>query len=142
MDSLVVGDLLVILVRIGDRTVFDTDATTGTLVFFDVTSFFENGYFKVSCFSLYTVNFCVGEYFYIWMPADLDQFRCENSHRAVIGREGLVELGHVAANTRCLFYKVDLKPCGGEVKRSLNAADAAADDHDVAEVFVTGHAFT
>jgi hypothetical protein len=34
------------------------------------------------------------------MPADLDQFGRENSHRAVIGRERLIQLCHVAADGR------------------------------------------
>jgi hypothetical protein len=32
------------------------------------------------------------------MPADLDQFRREDSHGTVIGGIGLVQLGHLAAN--------------------------------------------
>ena len=57
-------------------------------------------YVKVSCFPFYTFNFSIGEDFYIWMPADLDQLGCEYSHGAVIGRKGLVKLGHMAANGR------------------------------------------
>jgi hypothetical protein len=43
------------------------------------------------------------------MPADLDQFGRDNSHRAVIGRESLVQLGHDPADTRRLFQHVDVK---------------------------------
>ena len=43
------------------------------------------------------------------MPADLDQFRREDSHGAVIRGIGLVKLGHVAADGRRLLYQVDFK---------------------------------
>jgi hypothetical protein len=32
------------------------------------------------------------------MPADLDQFRRDNSHGTVVGGKGLIQLGHHAAD--------------------------------------------
>lgn len=84
------------------------------------------------------MNFCLGEYLYIWMPADLDQFGGEYSHGAVIGGKGLVQLGHVAANARCLLNHVNLKTGSGQVERGLNTADAAAYNHDVTKFTVSG----
>ena len=81
-------------------TVLDAHGAARALVFLDIPRFPEQCYVKVSCFSLYAVNFRIGEYFDVGMPADLDQLGCENSHRAVVGREGLVELGHVPADRR------------------------------------------
>src|SRR3990172_4153430 len=68
------------------------------------------------------------------MPADLDQFRRENSYRAVVGRKGLVELRHVTANGRRLINKINFETRFGKIKRCLNAADAAADNHHVADI--------
>ena len=68
------------------------------------------------------------------MPADLDQLGCEYSHGAVIGRKGLVELGHVAPDARPFFYQVDLKTGGGKIKRGLDTADPRADNHYVSEI--------
>lgn len=39
-----------------------------------------------------------GQKFYIYVPADLDQFGRDNSHGAVIGGKGLVKLRHHSAD--------------------------------------------
>jgi hypothetical protein len=43
-------------------------------------------------------NLAKGEKFDVGMPADLDQFWGNDSHRTVIGGEGLVQLGHDPTN--------------------------------------------
>ena len=68
------------------------------------------------------------------MPADLDQFGCEYSHAAVVGRKGLVQLGHVAAYGRRSLDQVDFKPCGAEIKCGLDAADPSTYDQDISEI--------
>jgi hypothetical protein len=98
MDCLVFRYVLIKLIRVFDGTVFNTRCTTRTLILQDIPWFLRKGYFEVSYFSLDTLNFCIGENLYVWMPADLDQLGCEYSHGAVVGRKGLVELGHVTAN--------------------------------------------
>ena len=70
------------------------------------------------------------------MPADLDQFRREYSNGTVIGWEGLVKLGHMAANGRCLIDQVDLKAGIGKIKRCLHTADPSADNHDIPKIMV------
>ena len=62
------------------------------------------------------------------MPADLDQFGGQDSHRAVIGGKRLVQLGHVPADARSLFNQINLKTGRGEIERSLDAADASANN--------------
>ena len=71
------------------------------------------------------------------MPADLDQFGCKYSHGAVIGRKGLVKLGHMAADGRRFFNQVNLKTSRGKIKRGLNTADPSPDNHDVSEMTVS-----
>jgi len=71
------------------------------------------------------------------MPADLDQFGREYSHGAVIGGKGLVELGHMAADGRRFFNKVNFKTRNGEIKRSLNTADPSTQHHDIAKIAVS-----
>ena len=90
------------IVWIGDlyRTVLYADSTTRAFVLSYVSGFFIQGDLEVSCLPGYTVNFSIGQDFYIGMPADLDQFGREYSHGAVIGGIGLVKLGHLAANGR------------------------------------------
>jgi hypothetical protein len=67
------------------------------------------------------------------MPADLDQFRCEDSHGAVIGGKGLVQLGHVPPDARGLFNQVNLETGGRKIKGGLNAADPSTHNHDVSK---------
>jgi hypothetical protein len=66
----------------------------------------------------------------VHVPADLDQLRGYNSHRAVVGREGLVDLSHFAANGRAFFHQVDkiTRVCG--IQGSLYSRNAATHDHD------------
>jgi len=134
VDRLVHRYVLVVLVRVLRRAVLHADGAARALVFLDIAGFPQECYVEVSRLALHTVNLGVGEHFDVGMPADLDQLGCENSHRAVVGREGLVELGHVAADRRGLLDEVHPEAGGREVQGRLDAAYAPADDHDVAEV--------
>ena len=61
-------------------------------------------YRKVAFFALDILNLTEGQELNIDMPADLDQFRRDNSHCTVIGGEGLVQLGHDPTNGRALLH--------------------------------------
>ncbi len=99
---------MIVWIRDLDRTVFDTGRATRAFVLDDVSGFCNQGGFKFSCFPFYTVNFSICQNLYVGMPADLDQFGRENSHRAVIGGKGLVKLGHMAANAGPLLHQINL----------------------------------
>src|SRR4030042_1552828 len=109
MYGLIQGYLLIIWIRVLDRTVFHTGSATSAFVFQDVPGLFNQDHLELTRFSFHTVNLSIGEDLYIGMPADLDQFGREDSHGAVIGRESLVKLGHMAPDARCLFDQVYLK---------------------------------
>ena len=66
--------VLIILIRVFDRAVFYAGSATRALVFFDIPRFFIQCYGEVSFFPCYTVNFSIGEYLNVGMPADLGQF--------------------------------------------------------------------
>ena len=136
MDGFILRYFLIKLIRIFDRAVFYAGRTTRAFVLHDVSGLLGKGYLEVPCVSLYTVNLGIGEDLYVRMPADLDQLGCEYSHRAVIGRKGLVELGHVAPDARRPFDEVDFEAGGREIEGGLDAADPSADDHDVSEVIL------
>jgi hypothetical protein len=68
------------------------------------------------------------------MPSNLDELRGEYSYGAVVGGKGLVELGHMATDGRRFVDKIHFKTRRGKVKRGLNAADPAADNHDVSKI--------
>jgi hypothetical protein len=59
---------------------------------------FEQFDFKISRFSLDIFYFAERSQLDVQMPADLDQFRGDNSHGTIIGGKGLVQLGHHPTN--------------------------------------------
>ena len=134
MDGFILRYFLIKLIRVFDRAVFYAGRTTRAFVLQNIPGLFNQGYLKVSCFAFYTVNFSIGEDLYIGMPADLDQFGREYSDGAVIGRKGLVKLGHMAANGRCLVDQVNLKTRSGKIKRGLNTADPSTDNHHITKI--------
>jgi hypothetical protein len=80
MDRLVQRYILIVLIGVLRRAILNTDRTARAFVLFYIPGLLDQSYVEIPCFSLYTVNFSVGKYFYVRMPADLDQFGCENSH--------------------------------------------------------------
>jgi hypothetical protein len=126
--------VLIELIRVFHRAVFYTGRAARALVFLYVAGLLDQRHLEVTRFPLYAVDFSIGEDRDVGMPADLDQLGCEYSHRAVVGRKGLVELGHMAPDARRLLDQVDLEPGAREIEGGLDAADASADDHDVAEI--------
>jgi hypothetical protein len=134
MDGFILRYFLIKLIRIFDRTVFNTGRTTRAFVLLNISGLSIQGYLEVPCFSFYTVNFSIGQDLYIGMPADLDQFGREYSDGAVIGGKGLVKLGHMAANGRCLVDQVNLKTSSGKIERGLNTADPSTDNHHISKI--------
>jgi hypothetical protein len=134
MDRFILRYVLIKFIRVFDRAVFCTGGTTRAFVLQNIPGLFSKRYLKVSYFSLYTVNFSIGENLYIGMPADLDQLGCEYSHGAVIGRKGLVKLGHMAPNAWRFLNQVHLKTSSGEIKRGLNTTDSSTNNHDIADI--------
>ncbi len=134
MDGFILRYFLVKLIRVFNRAVLHARRTTRAFALYDIPGLLRQGDFKVSCFPSYTINFSIRQDFYIWMPADLDQFGREDSDGAVIGREGLVKLGHMAANGGCLVDQVNLKTSRGKIKRGLNTADSSADHHHITKI--------
>ena len=60
----------------------------------------EDLYVKITFLTPNAQYLCQGKNVYVQVPADLDQFRGKDSHGTVIGGEGLIQLGHDAANGR------------------------------------------
>jgi len=137
MDGFIQRYILIELIRIFYRAILYTDSTTRAFLLINILGFFSQRYLKVSCFPYYTVNFSIGEDFYIWMPADLDQLWREYSHGAVIGGKGLVKLGHVAPDARRFFNQVNLKTSSSKIKRGLNTADPSTNNHYVSNISVS-----
>jgi hypothetical protein len=137
MDGLVHGDFLVEPVRVLHGAVFDAGGAACAPVLDDIPGSGFKGDGKITLFSFYSFHFRKCQNLDVWMPADLDQFWRENSHRAVVGGKGLVELGHMPADAGSFFHQVHLESGCGKVKGGLDAADTPAHDEDVAKVFIT-----
>ncbi len=71
------------------------------------------------------------------MFGQLNQFGAHHTGGTIIGRKGLVQLGHDAAHIGLLLHQVHLKPGVGGIQGGLDAGDAAADDGDRADFFRT-----
>jgi hypothetical protein len=134
MDGFILRYFLIKWIREFDRAVFDAGRTTRAFALYNIPGLSKQGDLEVSCFSFYPVDFRIRQDLYIGIPADLDQFGREYSDGAVIGRKGLVKLGHMAANGRCLVDQVNLETRSGKIKRGLNTADPSPDNHDVSKI--------
>ena len=69
-------------------------------------------------------DFRQSDKFNIDVPADLDQFRRNNSHGAVIGGKCLVQLGHHTADGRRSVDKIYIKTRIRKVNGCLHSADS------------------
>ncbi|OPY08640.1 MAG: hypothetical protein A4E66_01833 [Syntrophus sp. PtaB.Bin001] len=116
MDGLVLRYLLIVDIGINYRAILHTNRTPRTFVLDDVSWFSLQRYLEISHLSRYTINFRVSQDLDIWMPADLDQFGCKNSHGAVIGGEGLIQLGHMTPDAGRLLHQVYLETRRGQIE--------------------------
>jgi hypothetical protein len=131
VDGFVFRDLLIELIRVLDRAVFYTGRTTSAFILQDISGLSDQSDPEVSRLSFYTVNVSIGQDFYVGVPADLDQFGCKYSYGAVVGGKGLVKLGHMAANGRCLVDQVYPETSRGKIQRGLNTADPSTNHHHI-----------
>ena len=104
----------------------------------DVAGFLFQGSRKVPGLTFNILQFGKGKELDVSVPADLDQLGRDNSHGAVIGGKGLVDLCHGTANGRALFHQVDEIPCIGQVQRGLHPGNPTTDNHHRSQNFI-GH---
>ena len=81
-------------------TLFCTDTAGNAFFCVHIPGMLNNSYRKITLLTRNISQFRKGEQLNIDMPADLDQFRSENSHGTVVGGKGLVQLGHGTADCR------------------------------------------
>ena len=87
----------------GDRTGLDATAAPGAAVHNNASSALLDFYFKIPRGPFHRFQIRIGDEFNVQVPADLDQFGRDDSHGAIVGGEGLVQLGHDAADGWALF---------------------------------------
>ncbi len=124
---------LLVIIRNFNRA--DLGAVPAGLAVFkgDGAGLFVDEDLEVSGFSFDLLHLCIGEDLDVPMTARIDQLGRHDAHGAVIGREGLVELGHGPANADVLLQKVDLEAGFSEVERGLDASDSSTHDQDCAD---------
>jgi hypothetical protein len=64
-----------------------------------------------------------GQNFNIEVAAHLHQFRRQGAHGTVVGRKGLIQLRHDAADSGFFLHQVDKKSGFGQIQRRLDAGD-------------------
>ena len=110
------------------RALLDADAAAGALVVVDVAGLLADLHLEVAHRAADFLQLGVGQQGDVLVLADLRHLRREDAGRAVERGEGLVELGHVAADARLALDEVDVVAGVGQLERGLQAGDAAADD--------------
>ena len=123
------------------RAIFDAGTAAGAQIHVDAGGALFDFDLEVAGVALDAFKIRVGDQFDVQMPADLDQYGGDNSHRTVVGGKCLVQLGHDPANRRGLFEKVDIISRVRQIQRTLHAGDAAA-DHQYGTHYILGHLYT
>jgi hypothetical protein len=75
VDRFVLRDILVERIGVCYRAAFDAGSAAAAPVLDNIPGFLYQRYLEVSGFAINLFDFCVCEYLYIRVPADLDQFR-------------------------------------------------------------------
>jgi hypothetical protein len=123
------------------RAVFNTGAAPGAQIHLDTARTLFDGYLEIAGFAGNTLKICVGDQFDVQMPADLDQYRGDNSHRTIIGGECFVQLGHDPADGRRFFEKVYIVSRVCQIQRTLHAGNPTADNQHGTQ-YILCHRFT
>ena len=123
VDRLALAELLVVVVLDDHGAHRGALAAARALVGVDEAGVVEDLGAEGAGLALEADELGVGDDLDVEVAPGLDQLRRQGAHRAVVGGEGLVELGHVAAEGRRLLDQVDLVAALGEVEGALDAGD-------------------
>jgi hypothetical protein len=129
IDGLSFGEVLVVGVIHLAWALLGAQAAGDALVHVHVAGGLVQGDREVPLFSLDRGELGEGEQLDVDVPADLDQFGRDDSHGAVVGGEGLIELCHDSANRRGSLHEIHVVAGVRQVQGGLHAGDAAADHH-------------
>jgi hypothetical protein len=108
-------------------TFFRTQPAGNTLVNIYVAGVLDNRDFKIALFPFNSLDIGKGYQLYVNVPADLDQFGRDNSHGAVVGREGLVQLGHNPTDGGGSLNEIYVKAGVGQIQGALHPRNPSAE---------------
>jgi hypothetical protein len=92
------------------RAVFNTGTTSGAQIHLDTAGALFDCNLEITGAARDAFKVCISDQFDVQVPADLDQYGGNDSHRTVIGGEGFVQLGHYPANGRGFLEEIDIIP--------------------------------
>ena len=90
----------IVVILLMPWTVCGAEPTGCTVISNDIAWTLCNFSFKITWFSLNGMKITICENLYIWRPTGLNQLGRQDSERTVVGREGLIQLSHHAADSR------------------------------------------
>ena len=123
-------EALVVFIVAFNGTDFGAFAATRALGGVHIAGLLQKLHREISRLTGDLLNFGKGQNLDVEMPADLDQLGGDDSHRAVVCGEGLVELRHHSAYRGGFFDQINIKTSVGKIERRLHAGDPAANDHN------------
>jgi hypothetical protein len=129
ISGLAVTKALIIFIREGDRTDFGTIAAGSTLVRVNIAGFLMKGDLKISLRAFKCFNFRTRDQVDVQMPADLDQFRRDNSHRTIISGKGFIQFTHDTTDGRGLLDQVNQVSGIGQIQGGLHAGNSGTHNH-------------
>ena len=97
------------LVRDFFGALLSTNTAPDAFVFINVPGNFQDFDLEISGVATDAFNFGKGDEVNVGVPADLDQLGRDNSHGTLVGRKGLIQLGHDPADARRPFHQVYVK---------------------------------
>jgi hypothetical protein len=111
---------------IDDRAVFNTNAAACAQLHIDAPGPFLDFHLEISGGPLDRLKIRISDELDIQMPADLDQFGGDDSHRTVIGRKGLIQLSHGPADGRGFLEEIDVISRIRQIQGGLHPCDTPA----------------
>jgi len=130
MDRLSLTQTRIIFIVYFCWTFLSTEAAGDTLRRVHVTGLLYHLDLKISFFPRDALHLGEGQELNVEMPADLDQFGRKDSHGAVIGGEGLVQLGHDTTDGGGPFHEIDIVAGIGQIQSCLHSGNASTHHHD------------
>jgi hypothetical protein len=127
--GLAVTEAVIVFIRQGYRADLGTIAAGGTLGRVNIAGFLMKGDFEISFRAFNRFNFRTGDQVDVEMPADLDQFGRDNSHRTIIGGKGFIQLTHDTADGRGLLDQMNQISGFGQVQGCLHAGNSGTHHH-------------
>ena len=105
---------------------FGAQSASGADILLDIPCLSFDRHIKIAHKALHIGHFGIGENPDFLILCHIHHFRCQNAGSAVQGREGLVQLGHFAADRGLGFHNIHREAGIGNIQRRLNAGNTSA----------------